>query len=1812
MARNFPAGRKRTRLVEFLSEKWNAGFDDANWGEQDHRADRMEPIYNINISTIESAFRAASVDAEFEDLVINNLVTAANFWEALKDMDEPFTDEELAWLMDPIGPDHPWMNNLSDGQKAMYFMQNWTVNKRNLYGAYLSRLEYWSVPWMEPEAPSTTSTTHLQISFGPLIVMKGENPPFNADYDGWSSTGFNVGQAAEKDIVWAEAMRSRQAAELEAAAKIIWTIWGVCYAEGGTSRELAKEGAPRVNEDFQGTLFKDKSNWTTPKMQFLSMLCMNQGFGNHTQKQWGKIGPWHQHGEANQGRVPDLQWLATGSEEGYEPGENSGNPVNYSILQKLLHSEAGYNKPFALENMSWMEIMAFTTPEEYESDGVTMKEGSLATQRRFLTTYTASTFMETIIKYLKSDDKHKIWDGKLSNTTGETAPMELRDGSLFNEGELSPVEQLGEKSRPTWVNRDSKDDRVDWDVGLFYSQTSKQDQIDELAKFYEYSAPDDWGLTRLLAWTMPRPGNKSDNYWMYNDNALDNTSHTHRNWEEYRELMFYFIQGSQRAYQESTEEKLDNLRFSSNPNASYGGVSSDLLSVSSATPGDTAIGVEASSGVPKYPTFKPWLKDSGFANWEGWVKNNIAEEMELSTRGKGAAGPRAAGMEKEIKDCFVPNKVSDGDGVGTKEWPSSGFNGNFADDVNNLPGADGKMKGSFWEAAPNSDNEEAKKNIDGFKELFLEVAGSKDKGRGPKEPKATAQWFRDNFTTNSLIPKDPTKTALLSLDVRNSDYPQETKDALKSVFTTEIVNFEKESSPWSIFKYSGYSGEATLMPFEEIIRMYQGAAYLAILYYQKEKKLRNAPGALPDSDTGVQVLIHKVWEHYAFKCAYHIYRVWEKILHDNIAGNLYAAICVLAAEADLTDPAVLDAAKAIADMIEEAHDESMKGVAEEPPPTITDDDIEVTKDQRERFYKQCALMLNMHMLDKKWDMRGVMHEKSIEAGYSSYNGRIHLLTDADGETQKNTILNKMVTPKPSSMKSFINIKPDKAAELLPYVRFFRVWNDNDGNLKEIEFDFPKFPRRDLSGKFDRGDGVGLQEFAWECDGETPATASKYINATMTISFQTFDDFTRKRKNKAGNEFRWVDMFVSPTNVITKPGKAADTPVRLKYDSEYYRIRVDVGYHTDNDMSEVLASQNRSFFLVLKDNEITINPDMSVTIQASYGAYIEEAMDSNKFNALTTPTIRSTMEKYKAMWLEATEAHKKDQCSDNALRDLRSTINAELETLIKKQHKSIMTNLLNLEKIYYVDFDADPIDDYRQRGSFRNIPTFKNSNSLSPSSNPAKALKAKIDAQDDPDRLSWEEAKEPHKDYRVYYFYLGDLIYLINSAMYEGYAPWESKGLFDGQDVYVSGAENTKILLMDFDYQNPLVRTDTSRRSINIAHIPISVDFFFQWYVNNIIKNEVYNIGVGNFLKKILSELITEAMAEICLSSEEGSYVSFQHGSISVAGVSIERPDDDPLFTDPITSMMMFIKESAADPYIFDVNDHYGKRADRGDMSLPFRFIPDELALKQHNKNGVQGQYQYVYIYADSSDPNHVGRGDEKKDNERGCYHLHLAKDSGLVKNISFSKNNIPYLRESRMFNQGQAGLLQLSAVYDCEIQMIGNTLFLPGQEVWVNPYGFGGETFGKPQDKPLSWSPAAQDIDKVNDLQRQADADGVRENAEKEKIADQLDSIDAGVTAGMAKKKDPDTGAVNVEVNSYANVMGIGGYQLIIRTKTSIKPGDFTTTINAKHTFTGYPSINQSLDMVEFRDGRPKSIADADDRPDAPRCAGVIIEQDIE
>ena len=130
---------------------------------------------------------------------------------------------------------------------------------------------------------------------------------------------------------------------------------------------------------------------------------------------------------------------------------------------------------------------------------------------------------------------------------------------------------------------------------------------------------------------------------------------------------------------------------------------------------------------------------------------------------------------------------------------------------------------------------------------------------------------------------------------------------------------------------------------------------------------------------------------------------------------------------------------------------------------------------------------------------------------------------------------------------------------------------------------------------------------------------------------------------------------------------------------------------------------------------------------------------------------------------------------------------------------------------------------------------------------------------------------------------------------------------------------------------------------------------------------------------------------------------------------------------------------------------------------------------------------------------------------KGIHHLHIGRDRGLVKTIEFSKTDVPGLREARVEKSGTFDpIAQLSDVYEITITLFGNTFFYPGSYIYVNPFGLGSHQKGGVSKLGYPW-----------------------------------------------------------ERNSLSNIMGLGGYHIIINVSNYIEAGKFETTIKARFDASG-------------------------------------------
>jgi len=81
--------------------------------------------------------------------------------------------------------------------------------------------------------------------------------------------------------------------------------------------------------------------------------------------------------------------------------------------------------------------------------------------------------------------------------------------------------------------------------------------------------------------------------------------------------------------------------------------------------------------------------------------------------------------------------------------------------------------------------------------------------------------------------------------------------------------------------------------------------------------------------------------------------------------------------------------------------------------------------------------------------------------------------------------------------------------------------------------------------------------------------------------------------------------------------------------------------------------------------------------------------------------------------------------------------------------------------------------------------------------------------------------------------------------------------------------------------------------------------------------------------------------------------------------------------------------------------------------------------------------------------------------QKGIANFIVGLDRGLVKKVTFDRVDQPYLRESRAAKSRGAGAAQLRELYHCNLTLVGNSLLLPGQLIYVEP---NMTIFGRPTD----------------------------------------------------------------------------------------------------------------------------------------------------
>jgi hypothetical protein len=243
--------------------------------------------------------------------------------------------------------------------------------------------------------------------------------------------------------------------------------------------------------------------------------------------------------------------------------------------------------------------------------------------------------------------------------------------------------------------------------------------------------------------------------------------------------------------------------------------------------------------------------------------------------------------------------------------------------------------------------------------------------------------------------------------------------------------------------------------------------------------------------------------------------------------------------------------------------------------------------------------------------------------------------------------------------------------------------------------------------------------------------------------------------------------------------------------------------------------------------------------------------------------------------------------------------------------------------------------------------------------------------------------------------------------------------------------------------------------ICLGDIPITLQTFKDWYAERVINAQRSSYPILEFVRDLINDLALVGVRSVC-----GDLGISQNVRIKTAQISLPALRSGDELVDPLralawsngTPVQSAVTRTGKD-CILNLDDF-----DKEDFSK----IQNEGGIDA-DRISVDDSYHYLMIYAENADSISL-TGDEGEDTKKGIYHLMLGADRGIVKEVNFQMNNAPYLREARYQQDSLNPLAQLAATYNCNMKLVGNVIFWPGQYVFVNPIGF-GSGLGLPYQK---------------------------------------------------------------------------------------------------------------------------------------------------
>jgi hypothetical protein len=372
---------------------------------------------------------------------------------------------------------------------------------------------------------------------------------------------------------------------------------------------------------------------------------------------------------------------------------------------------------------------------------------------------------------------------------------------------------------------------------------------------------------------------------------------------------------------------------------------------------------------------------------------------------------------------------------------------------------------------------------------------------------------------------------------------------------------------------------------------------------------------------------------------------------------------------------------------------------------------------------------------------------------------------------------------------------------------------------------------------------------------------------------------------------------------------------------------------------------------------------------------------------------------------------------------------KLQTIAsKKVYRSIKINMAG----------SDDVSDFKAKVE-------KESNELIKDARSQDEVKTKVSKVAKP--VSWQQTSEqrgPGLTHRINYFFLGDL---FEAAM--GIIHWRPETK-ENCDRPVVGKTNphgkymyktARLLLGSVLIVDP---KDGQLKPMNLADIPISMEQFKIFFYKSVVAEGRSSWPLRKFLADVCSKLVTSV-----LKLQTSPVRKFDQDTEEDASGRMTSLGDKPT-THLEISTLNIPKNSKLDNLWMK-----GKR-----KRIEITELEEAQAkLGGKSKGSSNTIIPWIYISAVTKMPKVDNVGEALKLVQGyNIPHLLVGNATGLVKNISFTRDKVPGLLASSILRGVDTGVrsqLLMSDKYDANVSMLGNAYFKPGMAVYIDPRSLG-------------------------------------------------------------------------------------------------------------------------------------------------------------